>query len=106
MDQLAAFASKVRLDFLWTSVWDPVFDNFGALPFIYGTLVTAAVSLAIAVPLGLAAAIFLAELAPRKISDSIAFLIDLLAAVPSVIYGLAGHFRDRAADAHDDWADP
>jgi len=79
-------------NFLWTSVWDPVFDHFGALPFIYGTLVTSVVSLAIAVPLGLAAAIFLAELAPRTLSDYIAFLIDLLAAVPSVIYGLFGIF--------------
>ena len=78
--------------FFWTSTWDPVFSHFGALPFIYGTLVTSAVSLAIAVPLGLAAAIFLAELAPRTLSDSIAFLIDLLAAVPSVIYGLLGIF--------------
>ncbi|HTX15585.1 MAG TPA: phosphate ABC transporter permease subunit PstC [Candidatus Baltobacteraceae bacterium] len=79
-------------NFLWTSVWDPVFSHFGALPFIYGTLVTSVVSLAIAVPLGLAAAIFLAELAPRTLSDYIAFLIDLLAAVPSVIYGLFGIF--------------
>src|SRR5271154_3150896 len=78
--------------FFWTRTWDPVFDNFGAAPFIYGTLVTAVVSLVIAVPLGLAAAIFLAELAPRRISDSVAFLIDLLAAVPSVIYGLLGIF--------------
>jgi len=78
--------------FFWTKVWDPIFGNFGALPFIYGTLVTSVVSLVIAVPLGLAAAIFLAELAPRKLSDSIAFLIDLLAAVPSVIYGLLGIF--------------
>jgi len=78
--------------FFWTSVWDPVFSHFGALPFIYGTLVTSVVSLAIAVPLGLAAAIFLAELAPRTLSDYIAFLIDLLAAVPSVIYGLFGIF--------------
>ena len=84
--------AKFGWDFLWTRVWDPVFDNYGAAPFIYGTLVTAAVSLAIAVPLGLAAAIFLAELAPRRMSDSIAFLIDLLAAVPSVIYGLLGIF--------------
>src|SRR5580704_8817857 len=73
-------------------VWDPISGDFGAAPFIYGTLVTAVVSLAIALPLGLAAAIFLAELAPRKLSDSIAFLIDLLAAVPSVIYGLLGIF--------------
>ncbi|MGB0035496.1 MAG: phosphate ABC transporter permease subunit PstC [Candidatus Acidiferrales bacterium] len=78
--------------FFWTRVWDPIFDNFGAAPFIYGTLVTSIVSLAIAVPLGLAAAIFLSELAPRRISDTIAFLIDLLAAVPSVIYGLLGIF--------------
>jgi phosphate transport system permease protein len=84
--------AKFGWGFFWTRVWDPVFGNFGAAPFIYGTLVTAIVSLAIAVPLGLAAAIFLAELAPRRLSDGIAFLIDLLAAVPSVIYGLLGIF--------------
>jgi len=84
--------AKFGWHFFWTSTWDPVFDQFGAAPFIYGTLVTSLVSLAIAVPLGLAAAIFLAELAPRNLSDSIAFLIDLLAAVPSVIYGLLGIF--------------
>ena len=84
--------SKFGLMFFWTRVWDPVAGDFGAAPFIYGTLVTAVVSLAIAVPLGLAAAIFLAELAPRRLSDGIAFLIDLLAAVPSVIYGLLGIF--------------
>jgi len=78
--------------FFYTSTWDPVSGDFGALPFIYGTLVTSALALLIAVPLGLGAAIFLAELAPRKISDSLAFLIDLLAAVPSVIYGLLGIF--------------
>ncbi|MGA8023571.1 MAG: phosphate ABC transporter permease subunit PstC [Candidatus Acidiferrales bacterium] len=78
--------------FFWTRTWDPIFDNFGAAPFIYGTLVTSAIALVIAVPLGLAAAIFLSELAPRKISDAISFLIDLLAAVPSVIYGLLGIF--------------
>jgi phosphate transport system permease protein len=79
-------------DFFWTRVWDPIFDKFGAAPFIYGTLVTSIVALLIAVPTGLAAAIFLSELAPRKISDTISFLIDLLAAVPSVIYGLLGIF--------------
>src|ERR1700683_5633967 len=78
--------------FFAKTIWDPISGDFGAAPFIYGTLVTAIVSLAIALPLGLAAAIFLAELAPRKLSDSIAFLIDLLAAVPSVIYGLLGIF--------------
>jgi phosphate transport system permease protein len=78
--------------FLFTRVWDPVFDQFGALPFIYGTLVTSAVALLIAVPLGLGAAIFLAELAPQRISDALTFVIDLLAAVPSVIYGLIAIF--------------
>jgi phosphate transport system permease protein len=78
--------------FFWTKVWDANFDNFGAATFIYGTLVTSAVALVIAVPLGLASAIFLSELAPRRLSDIVSFLIDLLAAVPSVIYGLLGIF--------------
>jgi len=84
--------AKFGWPFFWTRVWDPVFDDFGAAPFIYGTLITSVVALLIAVPLGLAVAIFLAELAPRRLSDSVAFLIDLLAAVPSVIYGLLGIF--------------
>jgi phosphate transport system permease protein len=79
-------------DFLWTSKWDPVFNHFGALPFVYGTLVTTVVSLVLAVPLGLGAAIFLAELAPRRLSESLSFVSDLLAAVPSVIYGLIAIF--------------
>ena len=83
---------KFGLAFLFTRVWDPIFDQFGALTFIYGTLVTAAVSLLIAVPLGIGAAIFLAELAPPRLSDTLEFFIDLLAAVPSVIYGLLGVF--------------
>jgi phosphate transport system permease protein len=83
---------KFGLHFFVTSVWDPIFDQFGALPFIYGTLVTAGVSLILAVPLGIGAAIFLAELAPARVSDILEFFIDLLAAVPSVIYGLLGVF--------------
>ena len=83
---------KFGLAFLVTRVWDPVAEQFGALPFIYGTLVTSAVAMLIAVPLGVGAAIFLAELAPQKISDTLQFFIDLLAAVPSVIYGLLGIF--------------
>jgi len=84
----AAFGWK----FLFSRTWDPVAGNFGALPFIYGTIVTSAVALVIAVPLGIGAAIFLAEMAPRRISDALTFLIDLLAAVPSVIFGLLGIF--------------
>jgi phosphate transport system permease protein len=83
---------KFGWHFLFTRIWDPVFENFGALPFVYGTLVTSAIALLLAVPLGLGAAIFLAELAPPKLSDALAFVIDLLAAVPSVIYGLLGVF--------------
>jgi len=83
---------KFGLNFFLTRVWDPITEEFGALPFIYGTLVTAGVALLLAVPLGLGAAIFLAELAPQKISDALQFFIDLLAAVPSVIYGLLGIF--------------
>jgi phosphate transport system permease protein len=84
--------SKFGFSFFSSSVWDPIGGDFGAVPFIYCTLITSILALLIAVPLGLAAAIFLAELAPRKMSDTIAFLIDLLAAVPSVIYGLLGIF--------------
>jgi len=83
---------KFGFAFFRTSVWDPIFDQFGALPFIYGTVVTAGVSLFLAVPLGIGAAIFLAELAPARVSDTLKFFIDLLAAVPSVIYGLLGVF--------------
>jgi phosphate transport system permease protein len=83
---------KFGFAFFRTSVWDPVFDQFGALPFIYGTLVTSVVALFIAVPLGIGAAIFLAELAPARVSDTLEFFIDLLAAVPSVIYGVLGIF--------------
>ncbi len=83
---------KFGWSFFITRVWDPIFEQFGALPFIYGTLVTSALALLIAVPLGIGAAIFLAELAPPRISNALTFVIDLLAAVPSVIYGLLGVF--------------
>src|ERR1035438_6012857 len=74
---------KFGFRFLTTTTWDPVAGEFGALPFIYGTVVTSAVGLLLAVPLGVGAAIFLAELAPPKLSDGMTFLIELLAAVPS-----------------------
>lgn len=78
--------------FLATSQWDPVAGEFGALPFIYGTLVSSALALLIAAPLSLGAAIFLAELAPSWVRPPISFLIEMLAAVPSVVYGLWGIF--------------
>jgi len=88
----AASRSKFGWNFLFTSTWDPVNDQFGALPFIYGTVVTSFLALLLGIPMGVGAAIFLAELAPPKISDGLTFLIELLAAVPSVIYGLLGVF--------------
>lgn len=78
--------------FLWTSIWDPNAEKFGALTFIYGTVMTSAVALLMAVPLGVGAATFLAELAEPRISDALTFCIELLAAVPSVIFGLIGIF--------------
>jgi len=76
--------------FLWTSHWDAVRDQFGALPIIYGTLVSALVALLIAVPLSLGIALYLAELGPLWIREPLNMLIELLAAIPSVIYGLWG----------------
>jgi phosphate transport system permease protein len=84
--------NKFGFDFLVTSTWDPIAGRFGALPFIYGTVVTSLLALIISVPLGVGAAIFLAELAPLRISDGLTFCIELLAAVPSVIFGLIGIF--------------
>ena len=78
--------------FLLSQNWDPVGEDFGALPFIYGTVVTSLVALVLAVPMGVGAAIFLAELAPPRISDALSFVVELLAAVPSVIYGLLAVF--------------
>src|SRR5271165_847592 len=83
---------KFSWRFITTSDWDPNNDIFGALPFIYGTCVTSFLALLIAVPTGVGAALFLSELAPPAVSNALTFLIELLAAVPSVIYGLLGIF--------------
>jgi phosphate transport system permease protein len=87
--------------FVASRVWDPVREVFGALPFIFGTVVSSALALLIAVPLGLGAAVWLVEMAPRTLRAPVGFLIELLAGIPSVIYGLWGIFvlipvlRDR-----------
>jgi phosphate transport system permease protein len=81
---------KFGWSFLWTETWDPVMGEFGAAAFVYGTVLTSAIALAIAVPVGIGVAIFLAELAPRRLSGLAGMLLELLAAVPSVIYGLIG----------------
>lgn len=77
----------------WVSrEWDPVRERFGALPFIWGTLVTSIAALIIAVPLSLGTAIFIAEVAPRWLRQPVSFVVELLAAIPSVVYGLWGVF--------------
>jgi phosphate transport system permease protein len=86
----AASRTKFGWAFLLTRNWDPVAGDFGAAPFIYGTLVTSAIALLVAVPLGIGVSIFLAELAPPALSDGAGLLLELLAAVPSVVYGLVG----------------
>lgn len=78
------------LGFVTGTTWDPVAKQFGALPFLYGTLQTSLLALVLAVPVGLGIAIFLAELAPRWLRQPLGFLVELLAAVPSVVYGLWG----------------
>lgn len=83
---------KFGLGFLTTSEWDPVADKFGARPLIFGTLLSSLLALLIAVPLSLGVAIFLTEFAPPIIRKPISFLVELLAAIPSVVYGLWGIF--------------
>jgi phosphate transport system permease protein len=83
---------KLGLRFLWSREWNPVTDDFGALPFVFGTLASSAIALAIATPVGLGVAVFLSEFAPTRLRAPVAFVIDLLAAIPSVVYGLWGVF--------------
>ena len=78
------------LSFVWTEAWDPVTEQFGALTFIYGTALTSAIALVIAVPVSIGIALFLTEIAPRRLATPIATLVELLAAIPSVVLGLWG----------------
>jgi phosphate transport system permease protein len=78
--------------FLTGTAWNPVTDAFGALPFVYGTLVTSAVGMALAVPVALGLALFSTQLAPRALAPWITIPVELLAAIPSVVYGLWGLF--------------
>ena len=80
--------AKFGLHFFFGSAWDPVNGNYGALPFIYGTLVSSLIGLAIAVPLAIGLAIFLTEMCPKVLRGPLSFLTELLAAIPSVVYGL------------------
>src|SRR5436190_2060336 len=78
--------------FIWTSTWDPVAEVYGAAPMIFGTIASSLLALVIAVPLALSVAIFLTEFSPRWLRQPVAFLVELLAAIPSVVYGTWGIF--------------
>lgn len=84
--------SRFGLGFLTGVEWKPAENIFGALPFIYGTIVSSVIALIISVPISLGVAVFLTEQAPVKIATPIAFMVELLAAIPSVVYGLWGIF--------------
>lgn len=98
-------------NFLWGETWNPVEgrEQFGALAFIYGTVVSSIIALIIAVPVSIGVAVFLVEHAPRRLSAPISFLVQLLAAIPSVVYGLWGYFvlgpllRDHVYPRLQDW---
>ncbi|MDX8513360.1 phosphate ABC transporter permease subunit PstC [Mesorhizobium captivum] len=84
--------SKFGFSFLTTESWNPVTENFGALAPIYGTVVTSAIAILIAVPIGIGIAIFLTELCPRPLRRPIGIAVELLAGIPSIIYGIWGLF--------------
>jgi len=83
---------RFGIGFVWSEQWNPVKDLFGGLPAIYGTLVTSAIAMIIAVPVGLGVALFLTELCPPWAKRPIGTLVELLAAIPSIIYGIWGLF--------------
>jgi len=78
--------------FLVSTDWDPVFEKFGALPYLYGTLVTSTLALALAIPPCLGTAVYLAELASRRLGAALTFVVELLASIPSIVYGIWGLF--------------
>ena len=88
----SASIQKFGWKFLTGTVWDPVMDVYGAWPYIFGTLVSSMLALLLAFPLSIGVAIFLAELAPHWIEQPVSFLVELLAAIPSIVYGLWGIF--------------
>jgi phosphate ABC transporter permease protein PstC len=87
-----ALSHQGVLSFLFTNDWNPSRAIYGAWPLVFGTLVTSAIALIVGVPIAVATALYLAELAPRRVRGPLTALVDLLAAVPSVVYGLWGIF--------------
>src|SRR4051812_38551195 len=83
-----AFSKLGFFHFLGGSDWNPVEDSFGALPFIYGTLVTSAIAIVIAMPVAIGLALFLTEMSPARVRRFVTFFVDILAAIPSVVFGL------------------
>jgi phosphate transport system permease protein len=83
---------RYGINFLTDSVWDPVFEKFGAAPFIFGTVVTSLIGLLLATPVAVSGAIYLSDYSPKWLNEPLGFLIELLAAIPSIIYGLWGFF--------------
>jgi phosphate transport system permease protein len=84
---------RYGFSFLTTSAWNPVENDYGALPMVYGTLVSSFIALLLAVPIGVGTAVFLSEdFLPKPIRTVLAFMVELLAAIPSVVYGLWGIF--------------
>jgi phosphate transport system permease protein len=81
---------EVRLGFLWSTDWDPVQEKFGGLVMIYGTLMTSFIALLIAVPVSFGIALFLTEMSPGWLKRPLGIAIELLAAVPSIVYGMWG----------------
>ena len=78
--------------FITSSTWDPVREDFGAWPYIYGTIFSSALALLISTPIAVGAALFLAEYAPPWLRDPVSYVVEMLAAIPSIIYGLWGFF--------------
>jgi phosphate transport system permease protein len=83
---------KFGLDFWRTEIWDPVVGEFGALPFIWGTLYSSILALLISTPIAIGIAVFISELSPARFRQPLVFLTELLAAIPSIVYGLWGIF--------------
>ncbi len=84
--------TRYGFSFFFTTTWDPVFEEFGAAHYAYGTVVTSILALLIATPIGIATALFVAEYAPRWLGDPIGFIVELLAVIPSIIFGLWAFF--------------
>lgn len=94
--QLWFQSAEARTEFGWGVLWDSVYkpgaEEYGALSFIYGTLVTGLIAILIAGPIGVGIAAYLVEIAPRRINRAVGFMVELLAAIPSIVYGLWGFF--------------